>query len=125
VAVAALAAAGLGSVATADTASKGGATVIKMERDGKDLFFSGPATVETGTQLKIKNKTNPRQVGPHTFSLVREKALPSSHDQIKKCEKELKGMCGRIITWHVVNVQTGVKSLGCEKRTAQPSPIHS
>lgn len=107
VAVASLAVVGIGGAATASTSSKSGATLIKMERDGKDLFFTGPATVEAGTQLKIKNKTNPRQVGPHTFSLVREKTLPETHDQIKKCGKELKGMCGQIIKWHQVNLQTG------------------
>jgi len=96
-----------GGPATASTSSKAGATVITMERDGKDLFFDGPATVASGTALKIKNNTNPRQVGPHTFSLVREKTLPETRDQIHKCQKEFKGMCGQVIRWHEVDLQTG------------------
>ena len=38
-----------GGAAAASTAGKK-ATVIKMDRKGKDLFFSGPATVEAGHQ---------------------------------------------------------------------------
>jgi hypothetical protein len=96
-----------GGPATASISSKAGATVITMERDGKDLFFDGPATVESGTALKVKNKTNPAQVGPHTFSLVREKTLPETHEQIHKCQKEFKGICGQIIRWHEVDLDTG------------------
>lgn len=107
VVVASLVVVGIGGAATASTSSKGGATVIKMERDGKDLFFTGPATVERGTQLKIKNKTNPRQVGPHTFSLARGAVLPTTKKQQKACSKKLKGICGAIVKWHDVNLQTG------------------
>lgn len=105
-ALAALTIVGAGS-ASATAPQKAGATVIKMERKGKDLFFSGPETVAAGTDLKIKNKTNPRQVGPHTFSLVKEKELPTTNSQIKKCGKKLLLICGAIIKWHDVNVQTG------------------
>jgi hypothetical protein len=104
---ASLAAVGIGGPATASMSSKGGATVIKMERDGKDLFFTGPATVERGTQLKIKNKTNPRQVGPHSFSLVREVVLPTSEKAQKACSKKLKKICGAILKWHDVDLQAG------------------
>jgi plastocyanin len=93
--------------ASASPAAKSGATVIKMERDGKDLFFTGPATVAAGTELKIKNKTNPRQVGPHTFSLAHEKYLPEGNKQIKACAKKLKGICGAVVLWHDVDLQTG------------------
>ena len=58
-----------GGAASAKPAAKHG-SVIKMEKKGKDLFFTAPETVEAGTNLKIKNNTNPKQVGPHTFSLV-------------------------------------------------------
>jgi len=98
---------GAGSASASAPPAKAGIAVIKMERDGKKLFFSGPETVAAGADLKIKNKTNPRQVGPHTFSLVKEKDLPTSNSQIKSCEKKLKLICGAIIKWHDVNVQTG------------------
>jgi hypothetical protein len=95
-----------GGAATASTAGKK-PTVIKMERKGKNLFFTAPATVEAGTNLKIKNKTNPKQVGPHTFSLVKPNDLPTTRNQIKACGKKLKGLCGAVVKWHDVNVQTG------------------
>jgi hypothetical protein len=95
-----------GGPAAASTSAKG-ATVIKMDRKGKDLFFTAPDTVEAGTKLKIKNKTNPTQVGPHTFSLVKPGDLPTTRQQIKACAKKFKGICGAVIEWHDVDVQTG------------------
>ncbi len=86
---------------------KAGATVITMERDGKTLFFDYPETVAAGDDLKIKNKTNPRQVGPHTFSLVRENDIPTKPKKIKACTKKLKGICGAIVLWHDVDLETG------------------
>jgi hypothetical protein len=97
-----------GGAASASPAAKSGATVIKAERDGKSLFFDAPATVAAGTELKIKNKTNPRQVGPHTFSLAHEKDIPTKPKAIKNCGKKLRGICGAIaIDWHQVDLQTG------------------
>jgi hypothetical protein len=95
------------SSASSGGPAKAGATVIKMKRDGKTLFFDAPATVAAGTNLKIKNKTNPRQVGPHTFSLVHEKDIPTKPKKIKACSRKLKGICGAIVMWHGVNVETG------------------
>ena len=106
-ALGALAVVPTGGGAAAASSSGKGATVIKMERKGKDLFFTAPPTVAAGTNLKIKNKTNPRQVGPHTFSLVSPKVLPTSRKQIKACEKKLKGICGAVVEWHDVDLQTG------------------
>jgi hypothetical protein len=107
-ALSALTVVGAGGAASASSPAKSGATVIKMARDGKDLFFEGPATVAAGTDLKIKNKTNPRQVGPHTFSLVHEKDIPTEPKKIKACGKKLKGICGEIaFVWHGVDLQTG------------------
>jgi len=107
VAVGAVAAIAVGGPATASTSPKAGATVIKMEQDGKELFFEGPATVEAGATLKIKNNTSPKKIGPHTFSLVREEDLPTSKDAIKACGKKLKKICGAIAKWHEVDLQTG------------------
>ena len=95
-----------GGAATASTSSKG-ATVIKMERNGKELLFTAPQTIEAGANLKIKNKTNPRQVGPHTFSLVSPKVTPTTRKAIKSCAKKLKGICGAVVQWHEVDLQTG------------------
>jgi hypothetical protein len=103
---------GLGGSASATSQSakvNPGVTKITAEFDRADkrLFFDGPATVAAGEELKIKNNTNPRAVGPHTFSLVREKDLPKTKNQLKACAKKLKGICGAIVKWHDVNVETG------------------
>jgi hypothetical protein len=93
--------------AAASAPEKARATVITMERDGKELLFEYPETVAEGADLKIKNKTNARQVGPHTFSLAREQDNPTEPKQIKACSKKLKGICGAIVLWHDVDLQTG------------------
>ena len=93
--------------ASATTQAKAGATVITMERDGRELFFDGPATVAAGDVLKVKNKTNPQQVGPHTFSLVRADTRPDldDNDALKACGHKLKGICGAIARWHKVDFE--------------------
>ena len=96
-----------GGASAAPTHSKAKVATIDMLRDGKDLFFEGPKTVASGAQLKIKNLTNPRQVGPHTFSLVRKSDLPRTGKQIKACAKDFEGICGAIVEWHDVDVDTG------------------
>jgi hypothetical protein len=96
-----------GGPATASTPSKARATVITAEKEGKELFFEGPKTVERGATLKIKNNTDPRKVGPHSFSLVREQDLPTSKNAIKACSKKFKGICGAIAEWHKVDLDTG------------------
>ena len=62
--------------------------VIDMAKQGKDLFFEGPKTVASGANLKIKNLTNPRAVGPHSFSLV------------------------QIALWHQVDINTNPPTIG-------------
>jgi hypothetical protein len=112
VALGALAVVGIGGSASATSQSakaNPGVTKITAEFDRSDkrIFFDGPATVPAGDQLKIKNNTNPRAIGPHTFSLVRQKDLPEGKKRLKACAKKLKGICGAIVKWHDVNVQTG------------------
>lgn len=94
--------------ASATTDAKAGATVITMEQEGKELFFDGPATVAAGDVLKVKNKTNPRKIGPHTFSLVKEKDIPVSDDRIKACARKFVKICGAIVKWHKVDLETGL-----------------
>ncbi len=79
-----------GGAASAKPAAKHG-SVIKMEKKGKDLFFTAPKTVEAGTNLKIKNATNPKQVGPHTFSLVAPKVLPTNEEADQGLREEAQG----------------------------------
>lgn len=97
-----------GPASAKSPADKAGATVITMEQEGRELFFDGPATVERGATLKIKNNTNPRKIGPHTFSLVREEDIPKTNTEIKNCGKKFAKICGEIIEWHQVDLQSGV-----------------
>src|SRR5215467_3542640 len=43
---------------------------ITIQETGGKLKFVFPTTVVQGDQLEIVNETNPKKVGPHTFSLV-------------------------------------------------------
>jgi hypothetical protein len=100
-----------GGSATAKTAAaKPGVTKIKAEFSHKDkeIFFDAPATVPAGNQLQIKNNTNPRTIGPHTFSLVHEKYLPKTRKEQKACGHKLEAICGAVVfKWHDVNLETG------------------
>src|SRR5262249_54685574 len=58
------------------------------------------------------NETNPRQVGPHTFSLVEKGLLPKTKTAEKKCFTP-KHVCMSIALWHGFNPKT-------EKITVNP-----
>lgn len=109
VAVAALGAAGSGSFAGAEpgTAKAEDTAVIKMLQDGKELYFEGPEAVAAGADLKVKNATDPAEIGPHTFSLVKRSEFPRTPEEIKACAKKFKGICGEIVKWHKVDFDTG------------------
>ena len=98
-----------GAAATASPEAKAaGAAVITAEKEGKDIFFDGPKTVEQGQVLKFKSKTDPRKIGPHTFSLATRKSLPQTNTEIKDCGKKLEAICGAIaLDWHEVDIDTG------------------
>ena len=49
------------------------------------LFFDAPKSVHQGDILKVRNTTNPRQVGPHTFSMVQQSDIPNTVKQEKQC----------------------------------------
>jgi hypothetical protein len=107
VAIVALGVAVAGGSATAGTQKAEDAAVVKMEKQGRELFFTYPKTVEQGRNLKIKNNSDPRKVGPHTFSLVQRSTFPRTNDEIKDCARKFKKICGAIVKWHQVDLQTG------------------
>ncbi len=107
-ALVALTVSGAAASATASDSEKAHAAVIKMKQDGKLLYFDGPKTVREGEVLKIKNATDPAKVGPHTFSLVRKKDIPTKPSAIKDCARKFAAICGAIIEWHEVDLQSGV-----------------
>jgi plastocyanin len=105
VSVAALALAISGSVSTAATTPTGKTDVISIELTKGKLKFVGPETVVAGDQLEIVNDTNPKQVGPHTFSLVTKGSLPKTRKAQQSCFTPKK-ICFSIAKWHGFNPKT-------------------
>jgi hypothetical protein len=100
-AVAALAAVIVPTLASGAGATASSSATIFI-RDGKaGLRFVGPKTVTEGEDLTVVNQTNPRQVGPHTFSLVQQEFLPKTPKARQLCFT--KGhICKAIARWHGV-----------------------
>lgn len=85
-----------------------GAATVFMKADKKGLRFVAPKTVITGEELKIVNQSDPRKVGPHTFSLVTKGSLPKTPNARKFCFA--KGhICKAIARWHGVKGNGPVK----------------
>lgn len=95
--------AGTGAAGAAETT--GTTDVIKIELTKGKLKFVGPETVAKGDQLEIVNETNPRQVGPHTFSLVTKGSLPKTAKARHNCFSP-KHICLAIAKWHGFNPKT-------------------
>jgi hypothetical protein len=97
VAALAFAVTGVGSASAADP--------VTMELSKGKLKFSGPETVFAGEKLEVVNETNPKQVGPHTFSLVTEESLPKTRKAMNGCFAPKK-ICLAIAIWHGFNPKT-------------------
>jgi hypothetical protein len=102
-ALVALAAVTAGGPASAGAKGEIGNT-IKIKGD-RHPHFVAPDEVVTGQDLQIKNLTRPRQIGPHTFSLVTKDALPKGRDELRKCALKGKLICGDIFEAHEVNFE--------------------
>jgi hypothetical protein len=102
---AALALAISGPVSTAATTPTGKTEVISAELTKGKLKFVGPETVTAGDQLEIVSNTNPKQVGPHTFSLVTKGSLPKTRKAMQSCFSPKK-ICLAIAKWHGFNPKT-------------------
>ncbi len=91
-------------IATAATPT-GVTQQIDMVLTKGKLKFVGPESVTVGDQLEIVNETNPKQVGPHTFSLVTKGSLPKTPKARKSCFAP-KHICLAIAIWHGFNPKT-------------------
>ncbi len=78
---------------------------VDIELTKGKLKFVGPESVTVGDQLEIVNDTNPKQVGPHTFSLVTKGSLPKTPNARKNCFTP-KHICLAVATWHGFNPKT-------------------
>jgi len=83
----------------------GGKDVITMVLEHGKLGFESPEAVYAGDQLEILNETNPKQVGPHTFSLVEKSVLPKTKTAEKTCFTPGK-ICFSIAEWQKFNPKT-------------------
>ncbi len=104
----------IGGTGVASAATPTGVTdVVSIELTKGKLKFVGPESVTVGDQLEIVNKTNPKQVGPHTFSLVTKGSQPKTPSAWKNCFTP-KHICLSVATWHGFNPKT-------EKITKNPA----
>lgn len=78
---------------------------VEIELTKGKLKFVGPESVTVGDQLEIVNTTNPKQVGPHTFSLVTKGSQPKTPNARKNCFTP-KHICLSIAMWHGFNPKT-------------------
>jgi hypothetical protein len=83
----------------AEAVPTGKTDVINIELTKGKLKFVAPESVTVGDQLEIVNKTNPKQVGPHTFSLVTKGSVPKTPSARKQCFTP-KHICLAIAKWH-------------------------
>jgi len=104
--ITAVAAAGVAAPSNAQYQDIPKPATVEMVMKGKLPVFKGPKTVSKGAKLTIVNKTSLKQIGPHTFSLVKPAKVPSKK-QWKQCGEKLELLCGEIARAHKVNMETG------------------
>jgi len=112
VAVAALLAVSVPSLAGAETPATGATATINIVFAKGQMKFVGPATVNQGDSLEVISETDPKKFGPHTFSLVTQGTLPKTPGARKNCFTP-KHICMSIAKWHGFNPKT-------EKITVNP-----
>ncbi len=105
IAVFALIGPGFAGAAETPAPVPGGKDVIKMVLKHGKLSFEAPEAIYEGDQLEIFNETNPKQVGPHTFSLVEKSTLPKTKTAEKNCFTPGK-ICFAIAEWQKFNPKT-------------------
>jgi len=93
----------------APTAQESKAGVVYMKADKQGLRFVAPKTIVAGENLKVINQSNPKQVGPHTFSLVTKSSLPKTPNARRLCFTK-NHICKEIAEWHGVKGNGPVKT---------------
>lgn len=82
--------------ASAETTS---ANTVFISAKGGKLHFEYPKSITFGEELTILNTTNPKKVGPHTFSLVTKGLIPKTAHQQQICFTP-HHICKAIAGWH-------------------------
>jgi hypothetical protein len=89
--------------------SSGTAPTVFIKESGRKLFFEAPKTIADGEDLAVVNTTNPKKVGPHTFSLVTQGSIPKTAKQRQLCFTP-HHICKAIASWHGVKGNGPVKA---------------
>jgi hypothetical protein len=84
------------------------ADTVYMKISNGRLVFAAPKAIVAGEELTVRNQTNPKQVGPHTFSLVTKGSLPKTANARQRCFTP-KHICKEIADWHGVKGNGPVK----------------
>jgi hypothetical protein len=92
-------------LATAAVTPTGVTDTITMNLEKGALGFVAPESVHVGDELNIVNETDPKKVGPHTFSMVTKASLPKTPSARKNCFTP-KHICLSISQWHGFNPKT-------------------
>jgi hypothetical protein len=88
--------------AGAETTNSGASgAVVHIEEVKGTLKFVAPESVRAGEQLEVVNETNPKKVGPHTFSLVTKGSIPKTAKARQVCFTP-NHICKAIANWHGV-----------------------
>lgn len=93
------------SLATAEVPATGTTDTIGIQDVKGALKFVAPESVRQGDQLEIVNETDPKKVGPHTFSLVTQGSVPKTKSARKNCFTP-KHICMSIAKWHGFDPKT-------------------
>jgi hypothetical protein len=88
--------------------ASGTAPTVFIKQSGKKLFFEAPKTIADGEELAVVNTTNPKEVGPHTFSLVTKGSIPTTAKGRQLCFTP-HHICKAIADWHGVKGNGPVK----------------
>ena len=92
----------------ANAADLGPANTVFIKAGKGGLHFEAPKTIASGAELEVLNQTNPKQVGPHTFSLVTKGSIPKTPKARQTCFTP-KHICMSIAKWHGTNGNGPVK----------------
>lgn len=78
---------GSSSPASADAGAEpaAGKSTISMRFDARGPRFTGSKSVVAGQPLRIRNLSDPKKIGPHTFTLVAANVVPSSRKAMENC----------------------------------------
>lgn len=82
-----VAALGSGSAASAGESAQAAASpsTVSMRFDARGPRFTGSDSVKAGQLLRIRNLSDPKKIGPHTFTLVAADVVPRSRKDMKEC----------------------------------------